>query len=349
MKRTYVRIGVALMLLGALAAIPASTQVLSTGSSAASDAGVDLPLLLVVNRLELSRAQMETLQATIRDLLDAEGALEARRATFESEMIAFHGTAEELDVRIAAFGTEMETARSAVRGRVAAAVDTVKKTLTMKQGEILLQTFPGLFGRLDVMTTRTMGAAPSSVTKPARAAAGKALTATGPRAGAVTTGNSGRVTITTPGAGSDGAALGMVESGSVSAGPMGRIMSQRRTVDVGASDSGTSMANRIGAMIENMRDRLARRLGAPEEAASASPCPMGSMTGMPSPVGAEAAATLAMDSSDLENAGDFGTLTLSLGGRVTDVAGGSPGGEARVARGLERLLRILELKLAAMP
>jgi len=56
-----------------------------------------------------------------------------------------------------------------------------------------------------------------------------------------------------------------------------------------------------------------------------------------------------MDSSDLEGREDFGTLTLSLGGRTAGVAERSPGGERRLVQGLERLLRILELKLAAMP
>ena len=236
MKRTYVRIVVALVLLGALAAIPASTQVVSTGSSMASEAGVDLPLLLVVNRLELSRAQMETLRATIGGLLDERSALETQRADFETEMIAFHGTAEELDVRIAAFEQEIATARSALRIRAAAAVDTVKETLTMKQGEILMQALPGLFGRLNVLTTRTIGATPATVTRPVRAAASKVRAATSPRAGVVVTGNNGRVTITTPGADTERAAAGTVESGSMSAGPMGRITFPSGTADAGSSE-----------------------------------------------------------------------------------------------------------------
>ncbi len=349
MKRTYVRIVVALVLLGALAVIPASTQVVSTGSSMASEAGVDLPLLLVVNRLELSQAQMETVRATIGGLLDGRSALETQRADFETEMIAFHGTAEELDVRIAAFEQEIATARSALRIRAAAAVDTVKETLTMKQGEILMRALPGLFGRLNVLTTRTIGATPATVTRPVRAAASKVRAATSPRAGVVVTGNNGRVTITTPGADTERAAAGTVESGSMSAGPMGRITFPSGTAGAGSSDSGSAMADGIGAMINRMRDRLAARIGAPAASTPASPCPMGPMMGMQSSAGPEAAATLVMDPSDLEGAGDFGTLTLSLGGRMADVAGRSPGGELRLAHGLERLLRILELKLAAMP
>jgi hypothetical protein len=120
MKRTYVRIGVALVLLGALAAIPASTQVFSIGSARRATL-VDLPLLLVVNRLEL-RAQMETAGDHSR-LRRAE---RTRNATRQLRVGDDHVPRDRgrVDVRIDSSRWRLLAARFAA---AAAAVDTVKE------------------------------------------------------------------------------------------------------------------------------------------------------------------------------------------------------------------------------
>jgi hypothetical protein len=92
MKGKAVRIVLVVALLGALAAIPASTQGLLGESQSSSDvAAVKLPMVLLVNRLELSRQQMETLLSTINGLLDQTAVLDQKRDAFEREMIAFSG------------------------------------------------------------------------------------------------------------------------------------------------------------------------------------------------------------------------------------------------------------------
>jgi hypothetical protein len=154
MKGKAVRIVLVVALLGALAVIPASTQgLLGDPQSSSGEAGVNLPMVLLVNRLELSRQQMEALRSTIDGLLGQVATLDQKRGVFEQEMIAFSGTAEELDVRLAAFRAEMKTARTARDVEMAAAVDTLKNTLTMKQGEILMAAFPRIGGRLDAVST----------------------------------------------------------------------------------------------------------------------------------------------------------------------------------------------------
>lgn len=351
MKRKHVRIGLVLILLGAVAAVPASTQILSADSNARGGrAGDNLPLLLVVNRLELSRAQMETLRGTVRGLLDEQALLESKRADFETEMIAFSGTAEQLDTRIAAFKQEMATARSSLQSKVAASIDTLKETLTMKQGEILLEAFPGLFGRLDAAAARAPLGTRSSVTMPARGSAfgveGAAIVQQGR---ATVTKGAGRITITTPGGDAASSASGATQSGSLPAGAMGRIGMRSGMVGVGASDSTPPLATRVGAMVEKIRDRLARRVDAADSAAA----PMGPMCamGMMAAPGADSEAQIVGSIPDSESASDFGMLTISLGPASASLSVGTDGGSARtgLVDWLERLLRVLELKLAAVP
>ncbi|MCX6099846.1 MAG: hypothetical protein NTV92_00145, partial [Candidatus Bipolaricaulota bacterium] len=164
MKGKALRVVLVLAVLGALAAIPASTQVLQASSQTAGDrAGGNLPLVLLVNRLELSRAQMETLRTTISGLLAQRDVLDQKRAAFEQQMIAFNGTAEELDARLATFSAEMKTVRAAFQEKVSTAVDTLKETLTMKQGEILTNAFPGLMGRLDAASAQAADVVPQAM------------------------------------------------------------------------------------------------------------------------------------------------------------------------------------------
>ncbi len=146
MKRKALRVGLVLVVLGAIAAIPASTQMTSgEAENVAGRDGRNLSLLVAVNRLELSRAQMETLRDVLRGLVDGHTAIETQRTAFVDEMIAFRGTAAELDARVAVFEGDMKAARAALRDATARAVDVLKTTLSMKQGEMLLESFP-MFG-----------------------------------------------------------------------------------------------------------------------------------------------------------------------------------------------------------
>lgn len=225
MRRNVLRVGLVFVVLGAIAAIPASTQVTS-GPSADAGArdGRDLALLVAVNRLELSRAQMETLRDTLRGLVDAHTAIETRQAAFEDEMVAFGGTADELDARVAAFEADVKTARASLQDATAAAVDVLKTTLSMKQGEMLLESFPRLGAAL-------------GKGQPANEAARQALRADGQ--GAL------RASI----------AIGAVRAG-VAAQGRGRA-SWSLTED---ETSNAEARARIATAVERLRDRLADRL-----------------------------------------------------------------------------------------
>ena len=143
MKTKRLRIGSLVVLLSLIAAIPASTQV-QLGSSDGNTEGGNLPLLVLVNRMELSPEQMEGIHGLLVGLLEERDAIDRRRAELEEEMIAFTGTAEELDEILEAFRVEMRARIEAAREQAEDAIDRIKEILTLKQGEILEELFPWL-------------------------------------------------------------------------------------------------------------------------------------------------------------------------------------------------------------
>jgi len=131
-------------LLGLMVAVPASTQGIDVGEMA--DDAVSLPLLLAVNRLELTTDQMESILAVLEGVVAERDVVSQLQAAFTEEMLRFDGTAEQLDERLAAHRTEIETVAEGLRERIAEAVDGIKATLSMAQGEVLQRVIPQLFG-----------------------------------------------------------------------------------------------------------------------------------------------------------------------------------------------------------
>lgn len=122
----------------------------SVAPGATSDTNLDLVLL--VNRMELTKDQMQALHDILVDLAGQrealQTALEEKRVAFETEMLAFSGTSEELDVRLEAYRTEL---RGLVESRSDAAVAAYEKLgdlLTYNQGMLLEQVLPRLDGSL---------------------------------------------------------------------------------------------------------------------------------------------------------------------------------------------------------
>jgi hypothetical protein len=145
MRGRRLRIASVVVLLGLIAAIPASTQVLF-GAEEDEVEGVNLPLLVLVNRMELTREQMEEIHGLLAGLLEERDALKLRRAELEQEMIAFNGTAEELDEILEAFRAETEEQVQAASQHAEDVIDRIKEILTLKQGEILAEFLPGFLG-----------------------------------------------------------------------------------------------------------------------------------------------------------------------------------------------------------
>lgn len=131
-------------LVALVTAIPASTQVVAEDE--ASSETVNLPMLIAVNRMELTRDQMEQIHAILQGLLEGRETREDAFATLQDEMIAFQGTADELDAILEAHRTEALETAEAQREAFAEAIDQIKEILTLKQGETLYGALGGLLG-----------------------------------------------------------------------------------------------------------------------------------------------------------------------------------------------------------
>ena len=132
MKRMRIA-AVVVLLVGTLVGVTAtSTMSVQTERNEST-----LALAIFVNRLELSPEQMRTVRDHLTDVLAAVDAIEQRRASFEDEMIRFRGSSEELDERLLAFREETAAAHDALQETLRSAVDDLKDTLTIRQGEII--------------------------------------------------------------------------------------------------------------------------------------------------------------------------------------------------------------------
>jgi len=120
------------LLIGLLAAIPASTQVLSGDKGDPTDQA-NLGMVILINRLELTRDQMETIHDALAGILTEIDALDSRREEFYDRMLQFNGSADDLDQAIAAFHDQMSSAQEGLRDDMEAALDEIAGTLTMKQ------------------------------------------------------------------------------------------------------------------------------------------------------------------------------------------------------------------------
>ena len=129
-------------LVALVAAIPASTQVVS--GDAADSETANLPLLIAVNRMELTQEQMVEIHSILQGVLEGRESQDDALATLQEEMIAFQGTAEELDAILEAHRTEALEKAESQREALSEAIDQIKGILTLKQGEAL----SGSLGRL---------------------------------------------------------------------------------------------------------------------------------------------------------------------------------------------------------
>ena len=133
------------LVVGLIAAIPASTQIMG-GSSIAAVGESDLPMLILVNRLELSEEQMNTLNGILSDLVDEKEARERLTAEFEEAMIKFNGTGEELDAMLAAFREDQQALAEALGESIESSLDEVRDLLSINQGIVLREQLPQLLG-----------------------------------------------------------------------------------------------------------------------------------------------------------------------------------------------------------
>jgi len=130
-----------------------------TPSSTTTDTAVDLGLLVQVNRLELSPAQMRQVHDLLAGVLDVATSLQADRKSFEQELIRFNGTEKELDALVAAFGARATKKLASLRESANKVLDELKDILTVRQGEILREGLgPSIVSRGSLLGAGRLGA-----------------------------------------------------------------------------------------------------------------------------------------------------------------------------------------------
>lgn len=133
------------IVVGMMAAIPASTQVLSGSGGESSEAGY-LPMLVLVNRLELSVEQMEALRDILTNVLEEKDEMDRLRAEFDEVMIEFNGTSDELDELLTTFREDQRALAEAMRESIGTSLDEVRDLLSINQGIMLRAALRELVG-----------------------------------------------------------------------------------------------------------------------------------------------------------------------------------------------------------
>jgi hypothetical protein len=198
---------------------------------------------------------------------------------------------------------------------MAAAVATLKDTLTMKQGEILRGAFPGIVGRWDAVTTGSMGRAAQAQASAMQIVAARPSGRMMMRGGQATMMSPSTQTVPEPIQGSAG------------------------------------VAGKIQTMVERVRERLADRVTSVATAVSpaGAACPMvGMIERFQSGSSSSGQGDVLM--GGVEGSDEFGAVTISLSDddSLAPVEVEDRGGEQRSVSWLERFAQVLELKLAAM-
>lgn len=159
MKKTRYSILLSLIV-ALLVMMPGSAQTQASPRGVlANDTGT-LGLLITINRMELTPMQMRQIHDSLTGILSERDALTVEREAFEQEMLRFTGTADELDLLLAAFRRQMEDQAGVLRQRLQGSIEEIKGILTISQGEILRNSFmqkPGMRMRERQGRMRTQG------------------------------------------------------------------------------------------------------------------------------------------------------------------------------------------------
>ena len=153
MNRRWIAIVLAVLAAAGLAAALTMGSLASIDSTKTTTAEkeLDLNLVVLVNRLQLTPEQLAAVRERIADVVDQAKAIEARRDAFAVELLTFTGNEEALDAKLAAFEKETARLRKGLATTVQKNVDELKGILTVRQGEVLREALQG--------GSRSMGAA----------------------------------------------------------------------------------------------------------------------------------------------------------------------------------------------
>lgn len=141
MKRLYVTLG--LIALVALFSLPGAGQMGqrpladNANPSGMQGAQAQIQLLAAINRAGLSLEQMETIQSALQSVLAARDELVAVQQSVKDFLISWNGAGADFDADYAQARAPLDQAVQALKDQAQAALEVVKNTLTVSQGQIL--------------------------------------------------------------------------------------------------------------------------------------------------------------------------------------------------------------------
>jgi len=156
MKKVRLTLSLALIA-GLLAIIPASAQI-ETSSEGSRNGTENLPLLITINRMELTPTQMQEIRDILSGALGTADMFKADRDAFTQEMLEFNGSADELDALLATFQEQVKEKATSLRESTQGVLDEIKGILTIKQGEILRESLMPM--REGTLSMRMQGRTP---------------------------------------------------------------------------------------------------------------------------------------------------------------------------------------------
>ncbi len=169
MKRVIVS-GTLAMLIGLLIAVPLSAQATGPTMNKPLTQLQDIRMLVLVDRMNLSADQMKTLHTALTDVLNQAASLQTLATQFRQDLINFNGTNDQLNTLIEGYRTKLHDAMTALHDQAKTALDSVKSSLTIEQGELLREALmpqmgmmPGAAPRMGFMG---MGNAPAQPPHP---------------------------------------------------------------------------------------------------------------------------------------------------------------------------------------
>ena len=156
MKKVRLTLSLALIV-GLLAIIPASAQI-DASAKGSKNGTENLPLLITINRMELTPTQMQEIHDILAGVLSKADTLKADRDAFTQEMLEFNGSADELDALLATFREQVKGKAASLQESTQGVLDEIKGILTIKQGEILRESLMPM--REGEFSTRMQGRTP---------------------------------------------------------------------------------------------------------------------------------------------------------------------------------------------
>jgi len=125
----------------ALTSVGAPRAAVTASSDPNTVGAADIPMLVLIDRLQLSRDQMQKVHDILTQLLDEATAFQTKNQALANDLVTFNGTEEELNQKLSSFKSDLGTP-------LRDAIKQLGDVLTYRQGKLLQQTLKARLTRL---------------------------------------------------------------------------------------------------------------------------------------------------------------------------------------------------------